>query len=48
MMMMASLKYLERGNKGGTKTSKIIGDLLLVTIEDQMKTTIEINQRNKP
>jgi len=47
-MMMALLKYLGIGNKGGTSISKIIGDLLLVTIEDQMKAMIEINQRNKP
>jgi hypothetical protein len=47
MMMMASLKYLERGNKGGTKISKIIGELLLITIEDQTKAMMEISQRNK-
>jgi hypothetical protein len=46
-MMMALLKYLERDNKGGTKINKIIGELLLVTIEDQTKAMMEISQRNK-
>jgi hypothetical protein len=48
LMMMALLKYLERGNKGGTKINKINGDLFLVTIEDQTKGIMEISQRNKP
>ncbi len=46
--MMALLKYLEKGSKGGTKISKINGDLLLITIEDQTKAMMEISQRNKP
>jgi hypothetical protein len=46
-MMMALLKYLDRGSKGDTKISKIIGDLLIITIVDQTKAMMEISQRNK-
>jgi hypothetical protein len=40
-------KYIKRGDKGHIQTSKINHDLLLVNIEDPMKTTMEIGQRNK-
>jgi hypothetical protein len=41
-------EYIERGDKGGIQMSKINHDLLLVKIEDSMKTTMKIGQRNKP
>jgi hypothetical protein len=41
-------KYIKRRSERGIEISKINGKLLLVDIDDLVKTTMEIGQRGKP
>jgi hypothetical protein len=41
-------KYIKGGYKGGTNINGIIGNLLLINVEDPTKAMMKIVQRSKP